>query len=85
MPVYEIHAFCNDIGCGPHKVPIGPFTMDNGPTEKISLADLGHGQQLPSHVISLMNNSFTCPVTGRLFLQRDNRQIFIVPIGGSWP
>ncbi len=32
----------------------------------------------PSQIVMMMNNYFQCPNTGRMYTQRDNRQVFLV-------
>src|SRR5262245_13045356 len=75
---YSIVVSCNKCG-GMHELGIS-VTMDNGPTDKQSIGDLYDGKSLPKNLADLSQNSVTCPKTGRQSTQRNNHQIFLVPI-----
>jgi len=79
MAKYSIHVFCNE--CGKvHPMPIH-VTLDDGPPDRQSIGDTYRGKALPVDVARLTNNTLTCPETGKDFVQQDNNQIFLVPIG----
>ena len=67
MPNYDIYAFCNICG-GTHPSGIG-FTWEDGPDQKTKVADAFDGIELPPGI-----------VTGEMYLQEDNDQLFLVPI-----
>ena len=56
------------------------LTLDNGPADKQSIGDVYNGKELPPEVLRLHNNSVHCPKTGNYFYQRDNNQVFLVPV-----
>jgi len=78
MATYSIHFFCDE--CSEvHPFPID-LTLDDGPADKASIGDTYKGRDLPPEIAMLTNNSITCPNTGRLSVQKDNNQVFLVPI-----
>jgi len=74
---YSIVVSCNKCN-GMHELGIS-VTMENGPTDMQSIADLYDGKSLPKNLAALSQNSVTCPKTGRQSTQRNNHQIFLVP------
>src|SRR5262245_19101721 len=75
---YSIVVSCNKCD-GMHELGIS-VTMDNGPTDKQSIGNLYDGKSLPKNLADLIQNSVTCPKTGRQSTQRNNHQIFLLPI-----
>ena len=81
MAEYAIFVLC--IACGDlHPMGIS-VTLDDGPTEKESIANSYAGKDLPPTVAGLKNKRVYCPKTGRQYSQNDNRKVFLVPIGES--
>jgi hypothetical protein len=78
MAKYQVHMFCNECG-QTHPFPIG-FEMVDGPPTKAAVGDVYDGIELPPQLATMVNNSLQCPVTGRLTTQKDNNQVFLVPI-----
>jgi hypothetical protein len=78
MATYSVHFFCNECS------KVHPFgidvTLDDGPAAKASIGDTYAGKELPPQIMSLMNNWATCPETQRLTSQKDNNQVFLVPM-----
>ena len=74
---YSIVVACNRCA-GLHDMGIS-FTMENGPANKLSIGEWFEGKSLPKSLANLTQNSVTCPRTGRQSMQKDNRQIFLVP------
>lgn len=56
--------------------------MEEGPTDKQSIADFYEGKPMPKSLAELTSRSITCPKTGKQSIQRNNQQIFLVPTKG---
>jgi hypothetical protein len=78
MAQYDVYVFCNSCG-DVHRMGIR-IAMNDGPARKESIGDLYAGKELPENIGRLMNNQTTCPKTGKAFVQKDNKQVFLVPI-----
>jgi hypothetical protein len=77
---YSIFASCNKCA-GVHETGIS-ITIENGPVDKQSIGDFYDGKSLPKMVAGLTNEGFSCPMTGRQFIQKDTKLIYLVPIKG---
>jgi hypothetical protein len=77
---YSIVVFCNKCA-GAHETLIS-ITIEGGPVHKQSIGDFYNGKSLPKALSSLSSECFSCPLTGRQFIQKDTKQIFLVPIKG---
>jgi hypothetical protein len=79
MARYSVHFFCDECS---QVHPIGiTLTLNDGPPAKESIGNTYAGKELPPQVAQLIDNKTTCPKTGKLTSQRDNNQVFLVPIG----
>ncbi len=79
MANYAVHVFCNECS---YVHPMGILiSLNDGPTEKKSIGDTYRGKPLPANVATLHNNQIICPNTGKPYIQKNNDQIFLVPIG----
>ena len=77
LGMYRISAFCNK--CGErHETGIS-VTLSDGPSTQRSLSDFYGNNELPKSLAHIVNNSFTCPKTGKQSTQKDSQQIFLVP------
>ena len=76
MAQYSVYVFCNDCG-DVHPMGIS-IQLDDGPPRKESIGNLYDGIPLPPEIATLIHNKVQCPKTGKLFVQRDNRQVFLV-------
>jgi hypothetical protein len=54
--------------------------LDLGPVDNKRLGDVYDGQELPSQIASLLDNWFTCPSAHQLYRQKDNKQVYLVPV-----
>ncbi len=54
--------------------------LDDGPQARASIVDSYAGKALPSTLATLSSNMITCPKTGKFTSQRDNTQVFLVPM-----
>ena len=75
---YRVLASCNKCG-GLHELGIS-VVMTDGPVVRQSIGVLYRGKTLPKNLADLTNNSVTCPTTGRQSTQKNNDQIFLVPL-----
>lgn len=75
---YSIFVSCNKCA-GVHGTGFS-ITIENGPVDKQSIADFYSGKSLPKTLATLSNQSFPCQLTGRQFIQKNTKQIFLVPI-----
>ena len=77
MARYEVFVFCDDCSAV-HSMGIS-VELNDGPVDRASIGDTYNGKEVPPELLTLHNNSVTCPQTGRLFYQEDNYQVFLVP------
>jgi hypothetical protein len=77
LATYRVLVFCNKCG-GLHETGIS-VTLGDGPSAKRSLGDFYGEKELPKSLAHVMNNSVTCPRTGKQSSQRNSHQIFLVP------
>ena len=78
MANYDVYVFCNECS---DVHPMGIIVpLDDGPVKKESIGDLYAGKALPPVIANLTNNKTECPNTGHLFTQKNNDQVFLVPI-----
>jgi hypothetical protein len=75
---YGISVSCNKCA-GMHETGIS-IAMEDGPIDKQSIGDFYGEKSLPKSLATLSQESFSCPVTGRQSIQKDARQIFLIPI-----
>src|SRR5262245_9066270 len=75
---YSIFVSCNKCA-GVHGTGIS-ITMENGPVDQQSIGEFYSGKRLPQTLATLSNQSFPCQLTGRQFIQKNTKQIFLVPI-----
>ncbi len=78
MANYSVHVFCDNCG-DVHPMGIS-IELQDGPADKASIGDTYSGKELPPQVAQLSNNITNCPKSGKPILQRDNNQVFLVPI-----
>ena len=79
MAKYSVYVFCDDCG-DVHPMGIS-IELNDGPVDKASIGDTYAGKELPPQITQLKNNITCCPKSGEPILQRDNNQVFLVPIG----
>jgi len=78
---YSIFISCNKCA-GVHETGIS-ITVENGPHDKQSIGAFYSGKSLPKTLATLSSQSFPCPLTGRQFIQKDTKQIFLIPVKAS--
>jgi hypothetical protein len=78
MALNNVYVFCNDCA-DVHPMGIS-IQLDDGPPRKESIGNLYAGRPLPPEIATLSQNRVQCPNTGRPFVQKDNHQVFLVPV-----
>ena len=79
MAMYSVYAFCDECGkVHPTGIAIG---LDDGPPAKESIGNTYAGKELPESIATLTDNKFMCPEEHKLTFQKDNNQVFLVPVG----
>jgi hypothetical protein len=79
MAEYNISALCN--ACGDlHPMGIC-VSLEDGPASKQSITDLYMGIDVPPNLGALRDKRVYCPKTGRQYSQKDNKKVFLVPVG----
>jgi hypothetical protein len=73
---YMIHVFCEECS-EPHSTAIVIY-RDEEISSTRSVADIYQGRDIPVEIVMVVGNQFHCPRTGKFFLQRDYRQVFLV-------
>lgn len=79
MASYDVHVFCDECS-GVHPMGVR-IQLNDGPADKQSVGDTYRGKSVPTTVANFIHNYVTCQKTGKLFVQQDNNQIFLVPVG----
>ena len=80
MAQYRIFAL--RVGCGGiHKMPI-IVTLEDGPAELQTVADVYREKVLPAALRDLNRTPVACWETGRSFIQEANEKIILVPAQG---
>lgn len=79
MAKYAVYVFC-DACSDVHPMHIN-VTLNDGPAERESIGNTWAGKAMPPEVARLHHNTVTCLATGQRFVQEDNNQIFLVPVG----
>jgi hypothetical protein len=79
MAEYDVLVLCN--ACGDLH-PMGScVSLQDGPSSKQSITDVYAGEDLPSNLAELKDKRIYCPKTGRQYSQKDNKKVFLVPVG----
>ena len=78
MADYDVYVFCNECSdVHPMGIRIG---LDEGPVNRESIGNVYAGKELPENIANLLSNYIQCPKTGKMFIQKDNNQVFLVPV-----
>ncbi len=81
MAKYSVHFFCDECS---QVHPLGiAISLDDGPASRASIGDTYAGKDLPPQIATLIGNKTICPVTKKLTSQKDNNQVFLVPISNK--
>jgi hypothetical protein len=77
MGKYQVHAFCDIVGCGAHKLSIS-LAVDDVDVEEAPIGDVYARRELPPAIAEPKRNGFVSPASGKLTRVRSNEQIFLV-------
>jgi hypothetical protein len=77
MARYSIFAFCNHCG-GVHQMG-ATATVDDGPSNRQSVAEIYKGKRVPAKLRFLLRSRVWCSETGK-FIQDNDDQVFLVPL-----
>jgi hypothetical protein len=73
---YMLHVFCNECSV-PH--PAGMvIERDELIAADQSVGDIYDGREVPEQIVTMLENNFRCPNTGKTYVQKDNHQVFLV-------
>jgi hypothetical protein len=79
MAKYSVYFFCDKCG---QVHPLGiTIELNDGPPDRASIEDTYAGRELPPQIVTLTGNMTQCPNTRKMTSQKDNKQVFLVPIG----
>ncbi len=81
MPMYSISVFCDQ--CGSVHATGVVLDLFDGPDDTQSIGDAYQGKILPEVLSVHREDKIKCPKKGRLFEQKNDLKIFLVPIV-SW-
>jgi hypothetical protein len=73
-----VHVFCNECSV-PHPAGI-VIEREDLLASNQSVGDIYDGLEVPQQIVMMLGNYFRCPDTGKLYMQSDNRQLFLVRI-----
>ncbi|NNJ71547.1 MAG: hypothetical protein HKP09_00045 [Enterobacterales bacterium] len=54
--------------------------LKNGPSSTTRACDLYPHNDIESDIVMMKGNTTTCPNTGKLTSQQDDRQLFLIPL-----
>ena len=77
MIPYTLYVFCDDCS-DVHPMPI-KIHLGKGPDSKQSIGEAYEGKRVPEKLSRLARNVVRCPKTGKSFVQKDDRHVFLVP------
>jgi hemerythrin-like metal-binding protein len=80
---YNVYALC--IACGElHPMDVS-VTIENGPKTKHSVGQTYQGKDLSPQLAELKERRMYCPHTGRQYPQKNDNQIFLIPVSALRP
>ena len=77
MPQYEIHVLCSE--CGAEHPMRVRLHLDDGPVEKRSIGETYKGRTQPPQLLAIGGHKTLCLKTGKMFVQENDDQIFLIP------
>jgi hypothetical protein len=78
MAQYRIIVFCT--ACGRTHPARATFLLDDGPTEKTTVADSYKDKTLPSELVKLLKKDILCPELAKSVTLEDANNVYLVPI-----
>lgn len=79
MAIYNVCAVCN--ACGDLHTTGITVSLNGGPTSKQSIGEAFANKDPPLNIAELKEKRVHCPKIGRHYAQRDDRKIFLIPMG----
>jgi hypothetical protein len=79
MAMYNVCAVCN--ACGDLHTTGITVSLNGGPTTKQSIEEAFANKDPPPNIAELKDKRVHCPKIGRQYAQRDDRKIFLIPMG----
>ena len=76
--MYSVYFFCDECS-QPHPFGVG-LNLPDPNFDRKTLNDVYSGRDLPPEIALLQNNYTNCPNTGKMTIQRDNNQVFLVAV-----
>ena len=77
MPFYQINVRCPH--CSEHH-PVKNVLLARGPAQEQSVGEFYAAGRVPSGLATVTTNYLFCPRTKNWFLQKDRRQVMLVPV-----
>lgn len=78
MAYYDVSALCN-VCSDLHPLDV-VITLENGPVSRKSIGESYQGKSLPPELAALKDKRIYCPKTGRHYAQKNENQIFLIPV-----
>ena len=78
MAKYRIIVFCT--ACGRTHPVRAIFLLDDGPTEKATVADAYKDKPLPLELVKLLKKDILCPELAKSVMLEDADKVYLVPI-----
>jgi|RhiMetdeSRZDD1v2_1073273.scaffolds.fasta_scaffold421286_2 hypothetical protein len=78
MAQYRIIVFCT--ACGRTHPARATFLLDDGPTEKATVADAYKDKPLPLELVKLLKKDILCPELAKSVTLEDADKVYLVPI-----
>ena len=78
MADYDVYVFCNECN-DVHSAELR-IELQYGPVDKQSVSDVYSGGEPPAVIKMLKNSYYQCSKTGKTFFQKDQNQVFLVPV-----
>jgi hypothetical protein len=78
MAQYRFIVFCTDC-CRTHPAR-ATLLLDDGPTEKATVADAYKDKPLPLELVKLLKKDILCPELAKSVMLEDADKVYLVPI-----
>jgi hypothetical protein len=78
MADYDVYVFCNECN-DVHSAELR-IELQYGPIDKQRVSDVYSGREPPAVIKMLKNSYYQCSKTGKTFFQKDQKQVFLVPV-----
>ena len=78
MAQYRILVFCT--GCGRTHPARATLLLDDGPTEKTTVAEAYNNTPLPLELAKLLKGDILCPELAKSVMLKDVDSVYLVPI-----